>query len=531
MAAVRGDTKAYLVGGGIANLASAVVLVRDGGVPGESIHIFEEKPVPGGSLDAVGSPSEGYLMRGGRMFEEHFVCTYDVLDSIPSPDAPDKSIKEDLFEFFKEYTWHATSRLIDRGAVVDSSRMGLSTHDQLALAQLMMLGEDELGGKRIDQCFLPAFFTTNFWYMWCTVFAFEPWHSAIEMRRYLMRFIHLMPAMSTMEDIFHTRYNQYDSIVRPVMGWLAERGVRFHGGVRVTDLDFAPVGVAVGGGYRVERIHLSRDGASEEIAVGERDVVIVTNGSMTSNSTFGSMTSPAALDRGAPEGSWALWRRLAEGRPVFGNPAAFSSDIDRSKWMSFTVTTRSPLFRKLMEDYTHSELGRAGLMTFKDSGWLMTINLHHNPEFPDQPENVDIWWGYGLYPDRAGDFVHKPMAECTGEELLVEVFSQLRMTEHLPELIRDSTCVPCMMPYITSHFMPRAKGDRPEVVPVGSTNLAFVGQFCEMPDDTVFTVEYSVRSAMVAVYTLLGIDRPVPALYRGYRDVNVLLNAVKTVIR
>ena len=123
------------------------------------------------------------------------------------------------------------------------------------------------------------------------------------------------------------------------------------------------------------------------------------------------------------------------------------------------------------------------------------------------------------------------MAECTGEELLVEVFSQLRMTEHLPELIRDSTCVPCMMPYITSHFMPRAKGDRPEVVPVGSTNLAFVGQFCEMPDDTVFTVEYSVRSAMVAVYTLLGIDRPVPALYRGYRDVNVLLNAVKTVIR
>jgi oleate hydratase len=87
------------------------------------------------------------------------------------------------------------------------------------------------------------------------------------------------------------------------------------------------------------------------------------------------------------------------------------------------------------------------------------------------------------------------------------------------------------MPYITSQFLVRKAGDRPKVVPAGSTNLAFLGQFCELPDDVVFTVEYSIRSAQTAVYSLLKLDRqPIP-VYKGAHDPRVLLRALETLHR
>ena len=82
------------------------------------------------------------------------------------------------------------------------------------------------------------------------------------------------------------------------------------------------------------------------------------------------------------------------------------------------------------------------------------------------------------------------------------------------------------MPYITSYFMPRALGDRPKVVPDHSKNLAFIGNFAETPRDTVFTTEYSVRTAMEAVYTLLDIDRGVPEVFASAFDVRMLMNAM-----
>ena len=81
------------------------------------------------------------------------------------------------------------------------------------------------------------------------------------------------------------------------------------------------------------------------------------------------------------------------------------------------------------------------------------------------------------------------------------------------------------MPYIDAFFMPRAYGDRPKVVPDGSVNFAFLGQFAETPRDTIFTTEYSMRTGMEAVYTLLGVDRGVPEVWGSVYDVRDLLNA------
>jgi oleate hydratase len=154
--------------------------------------------------------------------------------------------------------------------------------------------------------------------------------------------------------------------------------------------------------------------------------------------------------------------------------------------------------------------------------------LPHQPHFIGQPADVEVFWGYGLSVDKIGDFVKKPMSACTGREIMTEIMGHLRIESDSRKILETSNCIPCMMPFITSQFLRRAKGDRPQVVPEGSKNLAFVGQFCEIPEDVVFTVEYSIRSAQIAVYSLLGLNRTPPRVYKGSHDPRVLLKAFLT---
>ncbi|MGW1864512.1 oleate hydratase [Streptomyces mauvecolor] len=519
--------KAYLVGSGIAALSAAAFLMRDGGFAGSDILLLEEQDREGGSLDAAGSPETGYTMRGGRMFEIHFDCTYDLLSSIPSLDDPSESVTQDTFAFHDDFAWNDHARLVDAaGKVVASHSMGFSERDRLELVRCVATPESHLDGKRITDCFSPEFFTTNFWWMWCTTFAFEPWHSAIEFRRYLNRFVHLFKTFDSMSGIYRTRFNQFDSIVRPLLTWLTGQGVTLQLGTRVTD-----VRLAEGDALTATGLTWTRGGKSEDIVLGPDDLVMVTNGSMTANSTLGSTDTVPALDTSGSSGSWKLWETLAAKRPGrLGNPSTFNTSIRESTWESFTVTTKDPTFFKLMEEFSGSEAGKGGLITFKDSNWLLTIVLNHQPHFREQPDDTFVWWGYALFPDREGDFVKKTMAQCTGAEILDEVLQHLRF-EQGPQILDNSIVIPALMPYITSQFLVRGKGDRPEVVPETSTNLAFIGQYAEIPDDVVFTVEYSVRTAWTAVANLLNPDRQPPPVYKGQHNPRVLVEALETLHR
>ncbi|MFC1413006.1 oleate hydratase [Streptacidiphilus sp. N1-12] len=518
--------KAYLVGSGIASLSAAAFLIREGRFEGRDIVILEEQDREGGSLDAAGSPETGYTMRGGRMFEVHFDCTYDLLSSIPSLDDPSKSVTEDTFAFHDDFAWDDHARLVDAaGKVIDAHSMTFTERDRLELVTCVATPEKLLNGKRIADLFHPEFFNTNFWAMWCTTFAFEPWHSAIEFRRYLNRFVHLFKTFDTMSGIYRTKFNQFDSIVRPLLAWLTEQGVTLQLGTRVTDLRLAP-----GDALTVRAITWERGGESEEVELAADDLVLVTNGSMTANSTLGSTDTVPALDTSSSSGAWALWETLAAKRPGLGDPSVFNSSVKDSTWESFTVTTKDPVFFKLMEQFSGSEAGKGGLITFKDSNWLLTIVLNHQPHFREQPEDTFVWWGYALFPDKEGDFVKKPMARCTGREILDEVLRHLRFAER-EQILEGSIVLPALMPYITSQFLVRKAGDRPQVVPKGSTNLAFIGQYAEVPDDVVFTVEYSVRTAWTAVATLLELDRQPPPLYKGGHDPKILVEALQTLHR
>ncbi len=518
--------KAYLVGSGIASLSAAVFLIRDGGFAGPDITILEEQDREGGSLDAAGSPKSGYTMRGGRMFEIHFDCTYDLLRSIPSLENPTVSVTDDTFSFHKDFAWNDHARLVDAaGKPIDAHSMGFSEKDRLELIKCVGTPEKMLDGKRITDCFSEEFFTTNFWWMWCTTFAFEPWHSAIEFRRYLNRFIHLFKTFDTMSGIYRTRYNQFDSIVRPMLTWLSDQGVTIELGTSVTDLRLAE-----GDALTVTAITCRTAGTTKEIPVAADDLVFVTNGSMTADSTVGSTTAAPVLDTSGTAGAWKLWHTLADKRPGLGNPKVFDSSISDSTWESFTVTTKDPTFFAEMEKFSGSEAGKGGLITFKDSGWLLTIVLNHQPHFRDQPADTFVWWGYALFPDRTGDHVTKPMSACTGREILEEALHHLAIDNH-EQILDSSIVIPAIMPYITSQFLVRAHGDRPDVVPDKSTNLAFIGQYAEVPDDVVFTVEYSVRTAQTAVATLLKLDTQPNPVYKGNHKPKVLVEALETMHR
>lgn len=522
-------TKAYIVGAGIAGLASAAYLIRDGRLPGRNIHIFEEADETGGSLDAHGTPEHGYVMRGGRMFdEEAYTCTFDLMSFIPSLEDPERTVKQEIFEFNETFRSHARSRLVANGQKVDVSSHGFSARDRLDLIELMTESESSLGKRHIDEYFQPQFFETNFWFMWCTTFAFQPWHSAVEFKRYLLRFIQEFPRIETLAGVRRTPYNQYDSIVRPLLKWLQTQGVHFEMSTRVTALDFKPVGAA---GTRVDCIRYVRAGGTTNLVMQEHDIVFATLGSMTAGSTLGSMTGPPSGAVQSSYGSWALWHNIADGRPEFGRPAVFDDHVEQSLWESFSVTFDAPLFFQLMKQFTGNEAGSGGLVTFKDSNWLMSVVLPHQPHFLNQPDNVYVCWGYGLFPNREGNYVKKQMSKCSGAEILTELFSHLRFDAHSRELLATANCIPCMMPFITSQFLVRAEGDRPAVVPKGAKNFAFLGQYCEMADDVVFTVEYSVRSAQTAVFTLLDLDKKVSAIYKGQHDPGVLFASVKAMLK
>ena len=158
-------------------------------------------------------------------------------------------------------------------------------------------------------------------------------------------------------------------------------------------------------------------------------------------------------------------------------------------------------------------------------GWLLSITLPQQPHFIGQPEDIDVFWGYGLSIDNPGDFVKKPMGACTGRELMTEVLGHLGAQDQASAVLDNAIVLPRMMPYVMSEFLTRSPGDRPHVIPKGWWNLAFAGQFCELADDTVFTVEYSVRSAQAAVYSLLQLDRAPHAVYKGHHNPMVLYRA------
>ena len=514
--------KAYFCGGGIGSLAGAFFLIRDAGMKPEDITIFEALNITGGSMDGSGNAKDGYVIRGGRMFNlPTYECLQDLMKDIPTVDNPSVKVQDEFLKFNEEIKTEGHSRVVDHNRMkYDVRGMGFDMQDRLDLLALYLADEDKLGNSRITEHFKPHFFQTNFWWMWSTTFAFQPWHSAAEFKRYLLRFTHEFVRIQTLEGVARSVYNQYDSCILPLKNELERRGVNFVFNTVVTDID-----VKVNGEKKTcTSLTLKQGEEVSKLDIAPNDIVIVQNGSMTDAATVGSMTEPAKLLTREDATSWQVWKKLSKISPDFGDPEPFFRCIPESIWQSFTVTINGDTtFFDQEIAWSENLPGTGALVTFKDSNWMMSIVVPKQPHFRNQPEDCQVFWGYGLFPDRVGNFVNKPMLECNGEEILTELIGHLRFDK---STIKNAICKPCIMPYITAQFMTRERKDRPLPVPKGCTNIGFTSQFVEIPDDVVFTVEYSVRAAQIAIYQLCGIKhRKIPPVHHYERRPTYMVKA------
>jgi len=520
---------AYLVGSGLASLAAACFMVRDGQMKGERIHILEELGLPGGACDGIYDNQKGFIIRGGREMENHFECLWDLFRSIPSSEIDGASVLDEYYWLNKKDPNFSLMRAtVNQGEDAHTDRkFTLSDKASMEIVKLFMSRDEDLYDRKIEEVFSEEFFASNFWLYWRTMFAFEEWHSALEMKLYIQRFIHHIGGLPDFSALKFTKYNQYESLILPMVNYLEGNGVQFQYDTQVTNILFD-----IQNDKKVaRRIMCTHNGAEESIDLIEDDLVFITNGSCTEKASLGDQNHPAGINN-SPGGCWELWRNIASQDEAFGHPDKFCTNIPATNWESATVTTLDnripPYIEKVCKrDPFNGKVVSGGIVTVKDSKWLMSYTVNRQPHFKVQPKDQLVVWVYGLFTDVPGDYIKKPMRECTGLEITEEWLYHIGVPEsEIHEMATESArCIPCMMPYITAFFMPRTKGDRPKVVPDGAVNFAFIGQFADTVRDTVFTTEYSVRTAMEAVYTLLDVDRGVPEVFASCYDVRTLMDS------
>ena len=525
------EKSAYLVGSGLASLAAACFLVRDAQMPGKNIHILEAMDIAGGACDGIDDPTRGYVMRGGREMEDHFECLWDLFHSIPSLEIPGASVLDEYYWLNKHDPNYSLCRATEhRGEDAHTDgKFRLSQKGSMEIMKLFFTKDEDLYDKTIEDVFDDEVFRSDFWLYWRTMFAFENWHSALEMKRYFQRFIHHIGGLPDFSALKFTRYNQYESLILPMQKYLGAAGVEFRFGTEVTNVRFE-----IKDGKKTARaIECRTKNGEMEIPLTEKDLVFITNGSCTEGTIYGDQDhAPLGDAEVRSSGCWSLWKKIAAQDPAFGHPEKFCSDIEKTNWESATVTTSNEeiidqIKKICRRDPRTGKVVTGGIVSCRDSSWLLSWTINRQGQFKNQKKDEVCVWVYSLFTDVPGDHVKKPMKECTGKEITAEWLYHLGIpVEDIDRLAREAcNCTPTMMPYITAFFMPRRAGDRPDVIPDGSVNAAFLGQFAETPRDTIFTTEYSVRTAMEAVYGLCGVDRGVPEVWGSVYDVRELLDS------
>lgn len=522
---------AYIIGSGLAALTAACYLVRDGQMNGERVHILEKEPIPGGACDGYLYENLGYVMRGGREMDNHFEVMWDLFRSIPSIETEGVSVLDEYYWLNKKDPNYSLMRATtNRGEDAHTDgKFGLSDKGAMEIMELFFTPDEKLYDKRITDVFDDEVLNSNFWLYWRTMFAFENWHSALEMKLYIKRFIHHIGGLPDFKALRFTKYNQYESMILPMIKYLESYNVKFHYNTKVVNVEFDIKGAK----KQASRIEIIAEGKTDYIDLTENDLIFITNGGCVENSSLGSQHAPAPFNKEIKAGGgWDMWRKIAAQDSAFGNPDKFCYDPEKSNWMSATVTTLDDRIPPYVENICKRNpfsggVVTGGIVTVKDSNWLLSWTFNRQPQFRSQPDGQLVGWVYGLFSDKPGNFIKKTMRECTGKEICMEWLYHLGVpVDQIEDMAENSAnTIPCMMPYITAFFMPRSAGDRPSVVPEGAVNFAFLGQFAETKRDTIFTTEYSMRTGMEAVYTLLNIDRGVPEVWGSVFDIRDLLNA------
>lgn len=527
---------AYIIGTGLAGLTAAFYLVRDGQMPGNHIHLLEKLELAGGSCDGYKDVHKGFYMRGGREMDNHFEIMWDVFRDVPSIETPNVSVLDEYYWLNKHDPNYSLCRAtVNKGEDAHTDKLfKLDKDSAMALSQLFITPEADLEDKKISDVLPESFWETNFWLYWQTMFAFQKWSSALEMKRYLCRYVHHIDGLPDFSALRFTKYNQYESMILPLIEYLKKHDVDVQFGMDVKNV----VIEEVDGKKTAKELIYVKDNKEQSIPLTADDLVFITNGCCTDTSCYGDQTHAPDLSgivNGQGE-SWDLWKNIAKQakHDEYGHPDVFCSDTEATNWMSATVeTSNKDIIQHIMNickrDPRAGKVTTGGIVTVKDSenNWFLSWTINRQPQFRSQNKDTVLVWLYALHTDTEGNYIKKAMRDCTGEEICQEWLYHIGMDESKIKDYSENACntTTCFMPYINAFFQPRKNVDRPKVVPEGAVNFAFIGQFAETPRDTIFTTEYSMRTGMESVYTLLNVDRGVPEVWGSQYDIRELLRA------
>ena len=527
---------AYIIGTGLAGLTAAFYLVRDGQMPGNHIHLLEKLELTGGSCDGYKDVHKGFYMRGGREMDNHFEIMWDVFRDVPSIETPNVSVLDEYYWLNKHDPNYSLCRAtVNKGEDAHTDKLfKLDKDSAMALSQLFITPEANLEDKKISDVLPESFWETNFWLYWQTMFAFQKWSSALEMKRYLCRYVHHIDGLPDFSALRFTKYNQYESMILPLIEYLKKHDVDVQFGMDVKNVVIEDVD----GKKTAKELIYVKDNKEQSIPLTADDLVFITNGCCTDTSCYGDQTHAPDLSHivnGQGE-SWDLWKNIAKQakHDEYGHPDVFCSDTEATNWMSATVeTSNEDIIQHIMNickrDPRAGKVTTGGIVTVKDSvdNWFLSWTINRQPQFRSQNKDTVLVWLYALHTDTEGNYIKKAMRDCTGEEICQEWLYHIGMDESKIKDYSENACntTTCFMPYINAFFQPRKNVDRPKVVPEGAMNFAFIGQFAETPRDTIFTTEYSMRTGMESVYTLLNVDRGVPEVWGSQYDIRELLRA------
>lgn len=527
---------AYIIGTGLAGLTAAFYLVRDGQMPGNHIHLLEKLELAGGSCDGYKDVHKGFYMRGGREMDNHFEIMWDVFRDVPSIETPNVSVLDEYYWLNKHDPNYSLCRAtVNKGEDAHTDKLfKLDKDSAMALSQLFITPEADLEEKKISDVLPKSFWETNFWLYWQTMFAFQKWSSALEMKRYLCRYVHHIDGLPDFSALRFTKYNQYESMILPLIEYLKKHDVDVQFGMDVKNVIIEDVD----GKKTAKELIYVKDNKEQSIPLTADDLVFITNGCCTDTSCYGDQTHAPDLSHivnGQGE-SWDLWKNIAKQakHDEYGHPDVFCSDTEATNWMSATVeTSNEDIIQHIMNickrDPRAGKVTTGGIVTVKDSvnNWFLSWTINRQPQFRSQNKDTVLVWLYALHTDTEGNYIKKAMRDCTGEEICQEWLYHIGMDESKIKDYSENACntTTCFMPYINAFFQPRKNVDRPKVVPEGAVNFAFIGQFAETTRDTIFTTEYSMRTGMESVYTLLNVDRGVPEVWGSQYDIRELLRA------
>lgn len=527
---------AYIIGTGLAGLTAAFYLVRDGQMPGNHIHLLEKLELAGGSCDGYKDVHKGFYMRGGREMDNHFEIMWDVFRDVPSIETPNVSVLDEYYWLNKHDPNYSLCRAtVNKGEDAHTDKLfKLDKDSAMALSQLFITPEADLEDKKISDVLPESFWETNFWLYWQTMFAFQKWSSALEMKRYLCRYVHHIDGLPDFSALRFTKYNQYESMILPLIEYLKKHDVDVQFGMDVKNV----VIEEVDGKKTAKELIYVKDNKEQSIPLTADDLVFITNGCCTDTSSYGDQTHAPDLSgivNGQGE-SWDLWKNIAKQakHDEYGHPDVFCSDTEATNWMSATVeTSNEDIIQHIMNICKRNpragKVTTGGIVTVKDSvnNWFLSWTINRQPQFKSQNKDTVLVWLYALHTDTEGNYIKKAMRDCTGEEICQEWLYHIGMDESKIKDYSENACntTTCFMPYINAFFQPRKNVDRPKVVPEGAVNFSFIGQFAETPRDTIFTTEYSMRTGMESVYTLLNVDRGVPEVWGSQYDIRELLRA------